>query len=134
MIFRQPPLSSVQNIFVLPLDVQVWKCLFVLLLFVFFIMALQLLHPLLKRKVTVYDVATFVWGAGSIRILAFESILFYILLFYKNKNFQVCQQGTHLTIPTTSGRFVVLTAFLAFLGKYNYHYLHFISDFINSYV
>lgn len=39
------------------------------------------------------DAATFVWGA-------------------------VCQQGTHLFVPTASGRFVVLTAFLATLALF----------------
>lgn len=51
----------------------------------------QIFHPILRKTVTSFDVVTFVWGA-------------------------VCQQGTHLTIPTTSGRFVVLTTFLATLA------------------
>lgn len=53
------------------------------------IMVLQNLHPLLRRRrVTVFDVVQFVWGA-------------------------VCQQGTHLLISTTSGRCIALTTFMA---------------------
>lgn len=54
-------------------------------------MIFQLLHPLLKSTINSLDVATFVWGA-------------------------VCQQGTHLRIPNTSGRFVILTTFLTTLA------------------
>lgn len=64
LIFRQPPLSSVANIFFLPFDVEVWKFCMILLLIVFFIMTCQLIHPLLRHKVSTYDVASFVWGAG----------------------------------------------------------------------
>lgn len=88
---RQPPLSSVANIFVLPLSTDVWICIFILLLVIFVAMLFQLVHPALKRLfITRFDVATFIWGA-------------------------VCQQGTHLLIPTTSGRFVVVTTFLGFI-------------------
>lgn len=93
LIYRQPPLSSVSNIFILPLDIRVWHCCFLILFVIFIIMLCQLSHPLLKRKLSVFDVATFVWGA-------------------------ICQQGTHLNIPTISGRLVVLTTFLAALALF----------------
>lgn len=51
------------------------------------------MHPVLRGRFSIGDVGTFVWGA-------------------------VCQQGSHMMIPTTSGRVVVLTAFLAFLALF----------------
>lgn len=57
-------------------------------------MIIQLLHPILKTmSISTFDIATLIWGA-------------------------VCQQGTHLHIPTTSGRIVVLTAFFATLALF----------------
>lgn len=57
-------------------------------------MLFQLMHPVLKQlSISTFDVGTFIWGA-------------------------VCQQGTHLLIPTTSGRFVVVTTFLATLALF----------------
>lgn len=93
LVFRQPPLSSVSNIFVLPLSPRVWQCCIILSLLILLIMACQLLHPVLRNRVSVIDVSTFLWGA-------------------------VCQQGTHLNIPTISGRFVVITTFLAMLSLF----------------
>lgn len=93
LIYRQPPLSSVSNIFILPLSVRVWQCCFVVLLVVLLIMVCQLLHPLLRNRITIFDLITFLWGA-------------------------VCQQGTHLNISTTSGRFVIITTFLATLALF----------------
>lgn len=88
IIFRQPPLSSVSNIFLLPLDIGVWHCCILMIFVVFLIMFLQVFHPLLRNHISFIDVLTFVWGA-------------------------FCQQGTHLRVPTMSGRIVVLTTFLA---------------------
>lgn len=93
LVYRQPPLSSISNIFVLPLSVQVWQCCFVILFVVLLIMMCQLLHPMLRNRFSIFDVSTFLWGA-------------------------VCQQGTHLNIPTTSGRFVVITTFLATMALF----------------
>lgn len=56
-------------------------------------MVVQLVHPLLRSTVTSFDVVTFILGA-------------------------FCQQGTHLDIPTTSGRIIVLTTFLATLALF----------------
>lgn len=55
------------------------------------IMFTQFVNPILRSKMTPFDILTFVWGA-------------------------VCQQGTHLFIPTTSGRFTMITIFLATLA------------------
>lgn len=50
------------------------------------------MHPILKAmSISMLDIATFILGA-------------------------VCQQGTHLQVPTVSGRIVVVTAFLATLA------------------
>lgn len=57
------------------------------------IMMTQFWHASLRERITSLDVCTFVWGA-------------------------VCQQGTHLEIPTTSGRFIVLTTFLSGLAMF----------------
>lgn len=48
---------------------------------------------MLRARMTAFDIVSFVLGA-------------------------VCQQGTHLEIPTTSGRFIVLTTFLATLAMF----------------
>lgn len=80
LIFRQPPLSAVANIFILPLQLDVWICIFILFVVVYLIMLLHLKHPILKAmSISMLDVATFILGA-------------------------ICQQGTHLSIITTSGR------------------------------
>lgn len=51
----------------------------------------QFVHPIIRHKMSSFDVVSFVVGA-------------------------VCQQGTHLVITTTSGRFIMLTTFLATLA------------------
>lgn len=56
-------------------------------------MIVQAMHPILRGKLSIYDIGTFVWGA-------------------------VCQQGTFHIIPTVSARIVVLTTFLAFLALF----------------
>lgn len=56
-----------------------------------FIMFTQMFHSVIRNQMTTFDVISFVWGA-------------------------VCQQGTHLFIPTTSGRLIVITIFLASLA------------------
>lgn len=68
-----------------------WLCCGIALAIVFVIMLTQLGHPLLCDRLSLFDVLTFVCGA-------------------------VCQQGTHLFIPTTSGRFIMLTTFLTSLA------------------
>lgn len=92
IIFRQPPLSSIANIFLLPLDWAVWQCCIVAFFVIIGAMCVQMLsHPIARRQLYGVDVFTFVWGA-------------------------VCQQGTHLKIASTSGRFIALTTFLATLA------------------
>lgn len=68
-------------------------CSAALILLVIFIMGIQMRHPLLEAPITLFDTATFVFGA-------------------------VCQQGTHLLIPSLSGRFVLITTFVATLALF----------------
>lgn len=51
----------------------------------------QFVHPMLRAQMTALDILSFVWGS-------------------------VCQQGTHLRIHTTSGRFIMMTISLATLA------------------
>lgn len=67
---------------------EVWKCLGIIVVVMMVIMLTQFYHPTLRAHMSTFDVCTFVWGA-------------------------MCQQGTHLEISTTSGRFIVITAFLS---------------------
>lgn len=53
----------------------------------------QYLHPLLRGTMSAFDVVSFVWGA-------------------------ICQQSTHLIIPTVSGRLIVITVFLSALATF----------------
>lgn len=79
-------------VFLLPLEFNVWICILIMLVVIFVVMIFQLVHPILKAMlITPFDVATFILGAVS-------------------------QQGTHLNIPTMSGRIVILTTFLATLA------------------
>lgn len=68
-----------------------WKCCFAIMIVAIIITYSQFVHPMLRQQISTFDVISMVWGA-------------------------VCQQGTHLNIPTTSGRFIVLTTFLATLA------------------
>lgn len=71
----------------------VWYCYAALILGVIFIMGIQMGHPLLEAHITLFDVVSFVFGAA-------------------------CQQGTHLFIPSLSGRFVLITTFVATLALF----------------
>lgn len=49
------------------------------------------MHPIIRGSMSSFDIISFVIGA-------------------------VCQQGTHLVVATTSGRFIMITTFLAMLA------------------
>lgn len=70
-----------------------WQCLGVVIVVIMLIMGTQFYHRSLRERMTALDICTLVWGA-------------------------MCQQGTHLEIPTTSGRFIVMTSFLAGLAMF----------------
>lgn len=92
-IFRQPPLSTISNIYVLPLSLSVWICILITIAVIISLMCVQLVHPLMKNRSTPLDITTFVFGA-------------------------VCQQSTDMSLPTSSSRFMVLTTFLAMLALF----------------
>lgn len=71
----------------------VWGCCLLTIIIIFATLILEIKHPDLQGRISTLDSATFILGA-------------------------VCQQGTHLVISTTSGRFVVLTTFLAALAMF----------------
>lgn len=97
-----------------------WKCGFIIMIIAIIIMYSQFVHPMLRAQMSAFDILSFVWGA-------------------------VCQQGTHLVIPTTSGRFIMLTIFLATLAMFTSysasivailqspsHFIRTIDDLLNS--
>lgn len=92
-LFRQPPLSAISNIFVLPLSLSVWVCLLLTILVIIAVMITQQTHSLRKNRLFLFEIATFVWGA-------------------------VCQQSSVLVVTTTSGRVIVFTTFLAMLALF----------------
>lgn len=69
----------------------VWKCCSLITVIITVIMFSQFMHPKIRGKMTWFDMVSFVIGA-------------------------VCQQGTHLVIRTLSGRFIIITTFLAMLA------------------
>lgn len=108
LIFRQPPLSAVANIFILPLAPLVWICICILFVVVYFTMIVQLQHPILKAmSISMLDIVTLIVGA-------------------------ICQQGTHLSITTTSGRIVVVTAFLATLAIFTSYSASIVGKFLEA--
>lgn len=94
IIFRQPSLSTVSDIFFLPFDNLVWYCYATITMCIIIILTIQSGHPLIRFQFTFFDTISLAFGA-------------------------ICQQGTHLTIPTTSGRFVLMTTFLATLAMFS---------------
>lgn len=102
IIFRQPPLSAVSNIFVLPLDKMVWYCYAAMILCVIFIMGIQMGRPMPEAPITLFDAVSFVLGA-------------------------CCQQGTHLVISSLSGRFVLITTFVATLALFTSYSASFVA-------
>lgn len=90
IMFRQPPLSAVANIFALPFNSDVWITILIFMLFTAGLMTIELaLAPLLVGT-DFLDCLVFVWGA-------------------------MCQQGYHLSIPNRSARILVFTTFITTL-------------------
>lgn len=85
IIFRQPPLSAVSNIFILPLNIQVWKSALLIIIVIIIILWFQFLHPSIKTSMQTFDIFTMVWGAvcqqGNSKLEAYFS-LYYKLLPY----------------------------------------------------
>lgn len=90
IMFRQPPLSAVANIFAMPFESDVWISILVLILFTIFVFAMELLFSPDIYAMDFWDGAVFVWGA-------------------------MCQQGFYVSLENRSGRIIIFTTFVATL-------------------
>ncbi|PSN33995.1 Ionotropic receptor 75h [Blattella germanica] len=96
VMFRQPSLSTVSNIFMLPFDTAVWMCCLAYCLIIMIILGLQITFTI-RQKIEQdminsgwSDILTFVLGA-------------------------ICQQGFHITPSTLAGRTTVFILTLSSL-------------------
>ncbi|TMW47235.1 hypothetical protein DOY81_007687 [Sarcophaga bullata] len=90
IMFRQPPLSAVANIFAMPFENDVWLSLVVLVIVTIAVFALELLLSPQQLDMNYWDCAVFVWGA-------------------------MCQQGFYVAVPNRSARIIIFTTFVATL-------------------
>ena len=90
IMFRQPPLSSVENIFTMPFQFDVWLCLIFLIVITIGLLIIELICSPFKHEMDYWDCAVFVWGA-------------------------VCQQGFYGNITNLSARIIIFTTFVATL-------------------
>lgn len=86
IIFRQPALASIENIFIAPLEESVWYVFVAAMLTMWLVMQLQFIYPENRERLTRTDLGMFVIGAA-------------------------CQQATDLVVLRTSGRIIVLITF-----------------------
>ncbi|XP_031621018.1 ionotropic receptor 75a-like [Contarinia nasturtii] len=87
IIYRQPKLASISNIFVLPLRFDVWLACLVSMSIIWLSMLSQYVYPEIRERMSYLDICGFICGA-------------------------VTQQGTHLIMSKISGRIIVLSTFL----------------------
>lgn len=85
IFFRQPSLSSISNIFILPFEIRVWLCIF---LFYLLAVIATYFQVILHRETSLLDSISMVMGA-------------------------ICQQGHDGTPSSLSGRVVFWTTFIA---------------------
>ncbi|EDW18903.1 uncharacterized protein Dmoj_GI11826 [Drosophila mojavensis] len=90
IMFRQPPLSAVANIFSMPFQIDVWISIIVLVVITVVVMLLEMLFSPHTHKMSYMDSLNFVWGA-------------------------MCQQGFYVDVRNRSGRIIVFTTFVAAL-------------------
>ncbi|XP_046807716.1 ionotropic receptor 75a-like isoform X1 [Lucilia cuprina] len=90
IMFRQPPLSSVANIFTMPFDIKVWICLIILIVLTICVFALELALSPYTHEMHYWDCIIFVWGA-------------------------MCQQGFYGSVSNLSARIIIFTTFVATL-------------------
>lgn len=88
IMFRQPPLSAVANIFSMPFQDDVWISIFVLLIVTVLVMLLEMFFSPHTHNMSYLDSLNFVWGA-------------------------MCQQGFYVDVRNRSGRIIVFTTFVA---------------------
>ncbi|SPP76531.1 glutamate receptor 1 [Drosophila guanche] len=90
IMFRQPPLSAVANIFAMPFENDVWASILFLLIITTVVLVLELLFSPHTHDMAYMDTLNFVWGA-------------------------MCQQGFYVEVRNRSARIIVFTTFVAAL-------------------
>ncbi|XP_011295612.3 uncharacterized protein LOC101892589 isoform X1 [Musca domestica] len=90
VMFRQPPLSAVANIFAMPFENDVWISILILIFFTIFVFTLELVFSPHAHEMDFWDGVVFVWGA-------------------------MCQQGFYFSFGNRSGRMIIFTTFVATL-------------------
>ncbi|XP_026847973.1 uncharacterized protein LOC6601512 [Drosophila persimilis] len=90
IMFRQPPLSAVANIFAMPFENDVWVSIICLLIITTVVLVVELLFSPHTHDMAYMDTANFVWGA-------------------------MCQQGFYVEVRNRSARIIVFTTFVAAL-------------------
>ncbi|XP_052845097.1 uncharacterized protein LOC128257892 [Drosophila gunungcola] len=90
IMFRQPPLSAVANIFAMPFENDVWVSILMLLIITTVVLVIELLFSPHTHDMAYMDTLNFVWGA-------------------------MCQQGFYVEVRNRSARIIVFTTFVAAL-------------------
>ncbi|XP_026833734.1 uncharacterized protein LOC6544991 isoform X2 [Drosophila erecta] len=90
IMFRQPPLSAVANIFAMPFENDVWVSILMLLIITTVVLVLELFFSPHNHDMSYMDTLNFVWGA-------------------------MCQQGFYVEVRNRSARIIVFTTFVAAL-------------------
>ncbi|XP_060659294.1 uncharacterized protein LOC132793396 [Drosophila nasuta] len=88
IMFRQPPLSAVANIFSMPFQLDVWISILMLLIITIVVMMLEMIFSPHTHPMSYLDSLNFAWGA-------------------------MCQQGFYVDVRNRSGRIIVFTTFVA---------------------
>lgn len=92
-MFKQPPLSSISNIFLLPFDNYVWMACFLLILITILIALFQWILPQIRLLAHPLEAVQFVLGA-------------------------TCQQGYYLQTNSISGRIIIIFTFIASIALF----------------
>ncbi|XP_030387287.1 uncharacterized protein LOC115633915, partial [Scaptodrosophila lebanonensis] len=90
IMFRQPPLSAVANIFAMPFEMDVWISILLLLIITVIVLVVELLFSPHTHDMNYLDTLNFVIGA-------------------------MCQQGFYANVQNRSTRIIVFTTFVAAL-------------------
>nr|QKN21509.1 ionotropic receptor [Zeugodacus tau] len=93
IMFRQPPLSAVANIFAMPFASDVWIAILLLMIFTIGIFMVELVYSPHTHEIDILDCVVFVWGA-------------------------MCQQGFYANLLNRSARVIIFTTFVSTLFLY----------------
>lgn len=96
IIFRQPRLATITNIFVLSLNYDVWWAILFIIIIIWLVMLSQYIYPAVRQQMSNLDIIGFILGAA-------------------------CQQGTHLIMSNSSGRIIVLNTFILSLFVFTFY-------------